>query len=72
MKKTSLLLMILALLGLGIACDREMEREEYQEESIGTEVQEMEEGAEELGGEIEEDATEFGENVEETGEDIVE
>lgn len=58
MKKFSLLLMTLALLGFGVACDREMERgDEIEREEVG----------EEFGHEMDE----MGDSVRDTGEEIV-
>lgn len=58
MKKFSLLLMTLALLGFGVACDREIERgDEIEREEIG----------EELGHEMDE----MGDNIEDAGEEVV-
>ena len=76
MKKTSLFIMLLALLGLSVACDREAEREEFQAEEMREDTREgMEEVREDTGEgmeEMEEETDEFGENVEDAGEEIVE
>ncbi|MFP5387628.1 MAG: hypothetical protein ACLGHN_16250 [Bacteriovoracia bacterium] len=65
MKRTSLFIMLFALLGLSVACDREVEREEFSTEQ-------MREDAGEGMEEMEEESSEFGENVEDAGEEIVE
>lgn len=58
MKNISLVFMLLALLGFGVACDRDMDRgDDIQREEIG----------EELGHE----ADEMGDNLEDAGEEVV-
>jgi hypothetical protein len=57
MKKLTLLFTLLAVMGLGVSCDRGIERDEMEREEIG----------EEFGHEMDE----MGDNIEDAGEEVV-
>ncbi len=69
MKNFTMIFMLLAVLGFGVACDRNMDRgDDIQREEIGDDIGDK---TQEMGDEIGHEADEMGDNLEDAGEEVV-